>query len=384
MDGPLQYILGSFFAYEERTRGGEDEGTVELGEDVIPVGGEQTGLGPVFATLVRPGDTVFFDSKWETTTFAAFGQMTYDFTDDWAGTLGLRYTTEEKDADLFTQPFSTAPTFGTGNSLVELGFAAVDEDFNRDSDGFTGLANLTWFATDEVMVFTSVSTGTKSGGFNGVAGVGAPREFDDEDTINYELGIKSELFDNRLQLNASAFHTEFTDLQFLAQNPNGVGTFVSNAAEGTSSGVDVSFSAIPWDFLRLSGGVQYLDAKYTDGELDDEGFEVPNAPDWSGNLAATLLLPVAQGVTYLRGDYSFMSDHFTNPTYQVDSDEQDRTLVNVRLGWRNDSWDAAVWVKNATDQAYSIVALTPNANTGTEAQFLAPPRTWGATVRYSF
>ena len=58
--------------------------------------------------------------------------------------------------------------------------------------------------------------------------------------------------------------------------------------------------------------------------------------------------------------------------------------MNARLGWRNDNWDAAVWVKNATDQAYSIVSLTPNANTGTRAQFLEPPRTWGATLRYSF
>ncbi len=384
LDGPMQYMLGAFYAYEERTRGGEDEGTVVIGEDAIAVSGAQTGLGPLFAALVQPGDTVFFDSKWETNTFALFGQLNYDFSEDWAGSLGLRYTTEDKDADLFTEPFSTAPTFGTGNSQVERGFEPVDESFNRDADGFTGLASLTWFATEEIMLFASVSSGTKSGGFNGVAGEGAPREFDDEDSVNYELGIKSELFNNRLQLNATAFYTEFNDLQFLAQNPNGVGTFVSNAAEGTSAGVDLSFSALPWKFLVLSGGLQYLDAEYTEGELDELDLEVPYAPDWSGNLAATLLLPVADGVSYLRGDYSFMSDHFSNPTYQVDSDKQDKTLVNLRLGWRNDTWDAAVWVRNATDEAYSIVSLTPNASTGTAAQFLEAPRTWGGTVRYNF
>jgi len=112
--------------------------------------------------------------------------------------------------------------------------------------------------------------------------------------------------------------------------------------------------------------------------------DVPFAPTWSGNVSATLLLPLADGVTYLRSDYSFMSDHFNNPTYQVDSVEQDKELVNVRLGWRNDNWDAAVWVKNATDEAYSTLTAAPIAYSGTEGFWLEAPRTWGVTVRYSF
>lgn len=384
LDGPLQYMVGGFASYEERTRGGDDKDVVKVGEDVIAVGGAQTGLGDGFGLLVQPGDTVYFDNKWETETFALFGQSSYDITEDWAATLGLRYTREQKEAELNTQPFSTAPTFGTGDSLVELAFAPIDDSFNRDKDGFTGLANLTWFVTGETMLFTSVSTGSKSGGFNGVAGVGEPREFDDEDTTNYELGVKSQLLDNRLQVNATIFFTQFDDLQFLAQSSTGVGTFVSNAAEGESKGLDLNFSAAPWEFLMLSGGLQYLDAEYTDGALDDAGLDVPYAPDWSGNLAATVFLPLADGVTYLRGDYSYMDDHFTNPTYQASKVEQDRTLVNVRLGWRNDNWDGAVWVKNATDEDYSILSTEPVAYSGTEAEFLAEPRTWGVTLRYTF
>jgi iron complex outermembrane receptor protein len=333
---------------------------------------------------VQPGDTVFFNNIWKTETYALFGQSTYKITEDWAATVGLRYTTETKEADLFTEPFSTAPLFGTGRSLVEVGFAPIDQSFDRESDGFTGLANLTWSMNADTMVFTSISTGTKSGGFNGVAGEGAPREFKDEDTTNYELGIKSQLFDSRLQLNVSAFYTEFSDLQFLAQQPTGVGTFVSNAAEGTSTGVDLNFSAAPWQFLMLSGGLQYLDAEYTDGDLAELNLDVPYAPTWSGNLSATFLLPLADGVTYLRSDYSFMGDHFTNPTYQPDSAEQDKKLLNVRLGWRNDHWDAALWVRNATDEAYALLAAAPVAYSGTEAFFLEAPRTWGVTVRYSF
>lgn len=384
LDGPLQYLAGAFYAYQKLTRGGTGQGNVQIGSDMLTVGGTQTGLGPGFAALVQPGDTVFFDSKWETETVALFGQATYDITETLAATLGLRYTDENKDADLHTQPFSTAPTFDAGLSLVQRAFAPVDEDFHRNNDGFTGLANLAWFTTEDIMVFASVSTGSKSGGFNGVAGEGAPREFEDEDTTNYELGIKSQLFDNRLQLNATAFYTEFDDLQFLAQQPSGTGTFVSNAAEGTSAGVDLNFSAVPWEFLLLGGGLQYLDADYSDGELHELDLAVPYAPDWSGNLSATLLMPLGEGVTYLRTDYSFMSDHYTNVTYQPPSTEQDKTLVNVRLGWRDDNWDAAVWVKNATDEAYSNLSLAPVAYSGTAGEYLEAPRTYGVTVRYTF
>jgi iron complex outermembrane receptor protein len=232
------------------------------------------------------------------------------------------------------------------------------------------------------MLFTSVSTGTKSGGFNGVAGEGAPREFEPEDSTNYELGIKSRWLDERLQVNASAFYNEFTDLQFIAQNPTGTGFFVSNAAEGTSEGIDLNFSALPLANLILAGGFQYLDAEYTKGEL--QIFDVAFAPKWSGNFSATFLLPLADGMSYLRGDYSFMGDHFSNATYQAPKTEQDRELFNARLGWRNDSWDAALWVKNITDEAYSVQTAAPLIFSGTEAEFLAPPRTYGATVRYYF
>ena len=384
LEGSLQYMLGGFLAYEKRTRGGPSSAPVEIGSDIVPVGGAATGAGSAFGLLVQPGDSVLFDNSWKTETLALFGQSIYNITDDWSATLGLRYTTENKDVDLLTEPFSTAALFAAGGALVQIAFAPVDEDFNRESNNFTGLANLTYFVNEQVMAFASVSTGAKSGGFNGVGGEAYSREFKDEKTINYELGIKSELFNNRLRINATAFYTEFSDLQFLAQQPSGVGTYISNAAEATSSGIDLNFSATPWQFLMLSGGLQYLDAEYTNGNLSELNFDVPYAPTWSGNVSATFLLPVAEGVSYLRGDYTYMGDHFNNPTYQKASIEQDKNLVNARVGWRNDNWDAALWVKNATDEAYATLSAAPLAYSGTEAYFLEAPRTWGATVRYNF
>lgn len=383
LDGPLQYMAGFYYQYEKNTRGDGSAFTV-IGEDIVSVG--SAALNPAIGLSVQPGDYITIDNTWKTDTLAVFGQSTYSFTEQWELTLGGRYSNENKDADFLVTTYSSS--FAAQNPdlglpvLVDAAYGPVDNDFNRGDDGFTWLSSLSFFAAQDIMLYAAIATGTKSGGFNGVAGQGAPREFEPEDSTNYELGIKSRLLDQRLQLNATAFYTEFTDLQFIAQNPVGTGFFVSNAAAGNSQGVDLNFSAMPLPNLQLAGGVQYLDAKYTKGDL--EQFDVAFAPTWSGNLSATLLLPLADGTSYLRGDYSFMGDHFANATFQAPETEQHKDIFNARLGWRNEVWDAALWMKNITDEAYSAQTAAPLQYSGTRAEFLEAPRTYGVTVRYSF
>jgi len=176
LDGPLQYVAGVYAAHEKNTRGDGSAFTV-LGEDVITVA--SVAIFPAVGLAAQPGDYITIDNTWKTDTFALFGQTTYNFTDELALTLGGRYSNENKDADFLVTTFSSS--FAAQNPasgipvLVDAAYGPVDEDFNRGDDGFTGLANLSYFVAPEIMVFTSVTTGTKSGGFNGVAGEGAPR-----------------------------------------------------------------------------------------------------------------------------------------------------------------------------------------------------------------
>ena len=93
---------------------------------------------------------------------------------------------------------------------------------------------------DDSMIFASAATGTKSGGFQTVNGTPENREFDDEDTTSYELGVKSTLLDARLRINASAFYSEIDDFQSQRQLETGVGTFVSNEAT-----VEISGAGLP-------------------------------------------------------------------------------------------------------------------------------------------
>jgi iron complex outermembrane receptor protein len=381
LDGPLQYLAGLYYLHEENKRDNPEPFTF-LGEDILSVG--TVTFGPQLALVAAPGDSIAAKADYETDVYAAFGQTTYSFNEDWLLTVGLRYTSEDKSVDGYSENFSSAPAANIPGipTFVDLIATpgALDEQLEKDS--FTWLTSLRYFVTADTMVFASAATGTKSPGFNNPGSPPGSEEFSEEKATNYELGVKTQLLDDRLKLNATAFYSEFDDLQFLAQNPIGAGTFISNAARATTQGVDLSFTALPLPNLILEGGLQYLDAEYTDGDL--QVFDVVFAPDWSGSLAATLVLPIAEGKGYLRTDYSFMGDHYTNPTYQAPETRQDRELVNVRLGWRNDNWDAAIWVKNATDESYSTLAGAPFVLTGMTAQFLQAPRTYGATLRYQF
>lgn len=381
LDGPLQYLAGLYFLHEENKRDNPKPFTF-LGEDILSVG--TVTFGPQLALLAAPGDNISVKADYETDVYAAFGQTTYSFSEDWLLTVGLRYTSEDKSVDGYAENFSSAPAANIPDipTFVDLIAPPGVQDEQLEKDSFTWLASLRYFVTADTMVFASAATGAKSPGFNNPGSPLGEEEFSEEKTTNYELGVKTQLLDDRLKLNATAFYSEFDDLQFLAQNPIGAGTFISNAAEATTQGVDLSFTALPLPNLILDGGLQYLDAEYTDGEL--EVLDVVFAPDWSGSLAATLVLPIAEGKGYLRTDYSFMGNHYTNPTYQAPETKQDRELVNVRLGWRNDTWDAAIWVKNATDESYSSLAGAPFLLTGMKAQWLQAPRTYGATLRYQF
>lgn len=87
----------------------------------------------------------------------------------------------------------------------------------------------------------------------------------------------------------------------------------------------------------------------------------------------------------MRADYSYMDDRLTSGAAKVDErDIPDRSLLNVKTGWRNDHWNASIWAKNLGDDAYAGLTAETQPLTGMDAYFLAPPRTYGATVRYDF
>jgi len=397
----IDYMVGLFY-FEQDTQEFEGELSTLIGDD-IDVGNQI--FGSQLALIAAPGDHSYRDSVFETETIAVFSRATWHVGDNWHLTGGLRWSDEEKDADLLVDVESTAQTAQDPEnihpailallaaqgitppfSLLAAAIPEIDQSFNRSSDNVDWLASASYDLNIDTLLFASASTGTKSGGFNGVAGEPEQREFDDEDTTSYELGIKTTLLDSRLRINSTLFLTQIEELQASQQADSGLGQFTSNQGEAEVAGLDFQLDALPLPNLTVSLGLQYLNKyEFTDGP--DKGLNLPFAAELSGSLGATLVFPLADGGVYLRGDYSFMGDHWTNTgtAAQLEpKDEQDRENFNATLGWRNDNWNISVWGKNLTDEEYAVQTLTPYPITDMDAYFLAPPRTYGATLRYDF
>ena len=383
----VDYMLGVFYL-EQNTKRGGDEPFVFIGDDIITIGSQQDLPFPLpFNFLVQPGDSLTLDMNQDAETIAFFGQGTWHIGDQWHITGGLRWSDEEKKSDLFSQTYSTAFSNQIlGASFLDSVSTPIDATLERSSDNVDWTLRAVLDISDDSMVYASAGTGTKSGGFQTVNGAADDREFDDEDTTTYELGVKSTLLDARLRINAAAFYSEIENFQAQRQLETGLGTYVSNEAKVETSGVDFQVEAAPMPNLVLSAGLLYMH-KYEITDGPEKGADLPFTAEFSGTLAATLVFPLGDGGVYWRTDYSYMDDHSTNVASAAqlrDADYDNRNLVNSKLGWRNNSWNVSVWGKNLTDDKYAMQTALPFLVSGMEAYFLAPPRTLGATVRYTF
>lgn len=383
----VDYMLGIFYL-EQNTKRGGDEPFVFIGDDIITIGSQQDLPFPLpFNFLVQPGDSLTVDMDQDAETIAFFGQGTWHIGDQWHITGGLRWSDEEKKSDLFSQTYSTAFSYQIlGASFLDSVSTPIDATLERSSDNVDWMLRAALDIGDDSMVYASAGTGTKSGGFQTVNGAADDREFDDEDTTTYELGVKSTLLDARLRINAAAFYSEIENFQAQRQLETGIGTYVSNESKVETSGVDLQVQAAPMPNLVLSAGLLYMH-KYEITDGPEKGADLPFTAEFSGTLAATLVFPLGDGGVYWRTDYSYMDDHVTNVASAAqlrDADYDNRNLVNSKLGWRNDSWNVSIWGKNLTDDKYAMQTAAPFLVSGMDAYFLAPPRTFGATVRYTF
>lgn len=383
----VDYMLGVFYL-EQNTKRGGDEPFVFIGDDIITIGSQQDLPFPLpFNFLVQPGDSLTVDMDQDAETIAFFGQGTWHIGDQWHITGGLRWSDEEKKSDLFSQTYSTAFSYQIlGASFLDSVSTPIDATLERSSDNVDWMLRAALDIGDDSMVYASAGTGTKSGGFQTVNGAADDREFDDEDTTTYELGVKSTLLDARLRINAAAFYSEIENFQAQRQLETGIGTYVSNESKVETSGVDLQVEAAPMPNLVLSAGLLYMH-KYEITDGPEKGANLPFTAEFSGTLAATLVFPLGDGGVYWRTDYSYMDDHVTNVASAAqlrDADYDNRNLVNSKLGWRNDSWNVSIWGKNLTDDKYAMQTAAPFLVSGMDAYFLAPPRTFGATVRYTF
>ena len=358
-----------------------------------------TGIVPGFPVPVPPGllgsDLVFttYDDK-DTEEIAVFGELSLRLSDKLRLTAGARWseTTIDFTADR--------------NGFVNGGPAVVMPP-SRSSSRVVPKVLLELDVTDDVLVYGSASKGFRVGGVNmpvpvafcaaELADLGITNEdvatFDSDSLWNFEFGMKSSWFDERVNLNVSAFNINWDNT--LQTNRLACGfQYVANSGEAENKGVEVELQAVPVEGLNISMGLGYTDAEITKGDPligTQEGDRILQVPEVTFNAAAEYNFPLFDDWEgYIRGDYSYYDDSLsannvsgTIPPRVRDSFE----LLNFRIGaYQAGSWDLALFVKNATNEHAnlsdnrSIAAEKP----GRPRIVTNRPRSFGLEVRKDF
>lgn len=364
----LDWLLGLYYFNEK----GEDLPRISILPDVTDFEGG----------LALPDEfSVHGDIDIDNTSLAAFFHGTYSITDRLSTTFGLRYTDEEKKTNLDV----FYPT--SGIRLLE------NPKTTQDFDDWTPRIGLEYAFSDQIFGYISYSEGFKSGGV--VSRYNMPRVdpiiFEPEEVTNYEIGLKSQWFDQRLRVNAAAFFMDYTDIQITVFN--GVVPETRNAAEGEILGAEIEFTGILAEGLILTGALGYMDAEYT--ELDDPGtgalevtldHEFVNTPEFSANLSLEYRFDLADvGEVSMMLDYAYRdevaNDAANTPELIGDSTE----IINARLALvsANQHWEVALFGRNLTDETYLTSGVSTTAFGIVEGVY-GRPQEYGLTVKYIY
>jgi len=385
--GPFNYTAGLFYLTEETER------TEQWNISRNTYAGEQHILG---------NELSYGNNK--TTSYAVYGQGNYAFNAQWDLTLGLRYTIDEKDytttgvncaLDLTGTEFENMPECqGVGGSLGIIS-EAFTVDAKESWNDFSPMANLKYQANDNLMFYTSVAKGFKSGGFAGSQGVksAADKPVEPETAINYELGFRGDFFDNTLRLNSTLFYTDYRDLQVVRFGPtvgSEFGTFqTKNLGSADIKGIEFEFNWNVTDEFNISGNYARLDSEVNGltfetagGTVNGSGNPLRQAPENSYQLTLNYFAPIENGDLDFRLEYSY-TDEQNMSLVDASAKLEETSLVNGRITWTTpeDDLSVALWVKNLTDEAniVHIYQVGPGS-----IGIWGEPRTFGVSATYTF
>lgn len=371
-NGPFEYVLGLYYFGREL----EFMNAASVDPHMIT---------PFAATTPTGFVGVSVASGIENESTAAFGHADWHMSDRWTLGFGARYTQEEADFTLFDDSY-----------LPPLGLTGVARSVaqDRSEDAVSGDASLTFHASDDVSLYASAARGFKAGGFNTSAGTATRGDasFDNETVNTFELGMKTELFDHRMRLNAAVFLSKFDDIQVETFDPALIAFVIRNAASATIQGFEVETLIEPTRGLSLSAAVGYADAEFD--EFDNctrsgqscAGMSLLNAPQWTLSASAQYAHPFSAGSIVGRLDWSYRSEFYRafnfGPTRDFRDRIEGRDLLNARIAYviPSEKLEFALWGRNLLDERYISQKVFRF-----DLQVLhGLPRTYGAEMTFRF
>ncbi len=317
-----------------------------------------------------------FITEAETESWAIFGQGTYKITDKLGLTAGLRYTDD-------TRKFITDAVITDGTAPIGLNEEYL-VDIKKGWDAVTPKLALEYQATDDALVYLSATKGWKSGTFNHISATGALAQtaLNPEEVWSYELGAKTQWFDNRMRLNATVFYMDVTDLQIASLIAGEA--IVVESATGEIKGFELEFLTVPIEGLELQANYSYLDAKINEGS--NAGNDLPRSPTNKINLSGSYDMPISDRVIMsVRADWTYQSSFFHEPDNRLSEVQGSYDMLDARIDFLDTQgrYRVSIWGKNLNDELVtrSQVAV---AAIGQNFVTYAPPRTYGVTFTWNY
>ncbi|HEX5788719.1 MAG TPA: TonB-dependent receptor [Woeseiaceae bacterium] len=373
--------------------------------------------------------------------WAVFGQVDFALSDRFILTVGGRYTDETKKMDaVYTQtaqgpppdlnaiatnlflagqgmPFDPVPILavaepnaGWGSYLFQPLAPRPDQNVSQSDDQVSGTVKLSFFPNDTHLVYASFSTGYKSGGTNTERISPAfDSVFGPETSESLEVGYKG--FLGPVRLSVALYDTNYDDFQ--AQSFTGTGFNLQNAGELETLGAEVEMLWRPFDSFEVQAFYAFNEGEYTEfeggtcwdtavfhtgqpdpgsnGDVNAEvcnrtGFPVGYNPEDRAYVALTKDFPIGDNELYIRGEYTWASEQFTDGDLDPFTIQDDIGLVNLRLGMHIQRWnsDVTVWGRNLTDERWYAGSFDAPIQVGRMNSYPQEPATYGITLNVQF
>ena len=321
--------------------------------------------------------------------------------------------------------FSRGTDFSGAQAIFEdiqngsLNVSNLDNDGVLNQSDVIFRASLGWKVTDDILLFTTFGQGFRPPVTNRLAAHPAanPRGYEEYDGYrvpaialtdkmdNYEWGVKADLFDNTLRVNATGYFSDISDLQVSRFDPANLGflVFIENVGDAEILGADGDFIWVPTPNLTIAGAFSIVDSEITrlNSQLErisvPVGSELPFTPDFSGSLRARYDFDLAlMGGTgaYISGGLSYTGESksgITGSAFFVEDTlklahggrgsglkiaeeggdfvggncgtydnrsnckngryvQDDYILLDMAVGLESENWSAELFVDNVTDE----------------------------------
>ncbi|UPG96541.1 TonB-dependent receptor [Luteibacter aegosomatissinici] len=434
-DGPFTYVGGLYFY------------TQEINGKPISIYGPaatywlvSTTSFPRMPDNLADGYGQYGDSHYRMKSYAAFGEVNYHFTDKLIGTVGVRYTYEDKNGTYSTTVSGGLPTTpGSIQDNAKLSLFRPQSYRASDNGGNpSGRLNLSYQFTDNLMGYVGYAYGYKSGGLN-MSGlpldaannpVLATAVIKDETNRTAEAGLKSAWWNGRATANFAAYRTVVRNYQANITSSTetaAIRTYPANIPEVRVQGVEGDFAALLFRGFTVRASFAYADGKYTDypkGPCPLE-WQNPNAtggcqplvvpaslaiktsnprgnPDtpgayvltglplaglskWAGSLGFDYELPIGSDAFLVHADTSARSDYNSDTANSIYTRIAGYAVVNASIGYRfDDNWEVDVFARNLFDRNYVTALTVQTGNSGLILGQPSDPRLVGVTLRAHF